>query len=80
MSGLNLIQLVQTYGDMSPMGVLWKFMGQSPYYQSFTGLVELLAGLFLCFRFTYLLGLTLGFLAFSQVFALNLFFDVPVKL
>lgn len=80
MSGLSLIQLVQSYGDMSPMGVLWRFMGLSPYYQSFTGLVELLAGLFLCFRFTYLLGLTLGFLAFSQVFALNLFFDVPVKL
>jgi hypothetical protein len=80
MSKISLIQLVQTYGDMSPMGVLWKSLALSPYYQSFTGFVELSAGLLLCYRATYLLGLTLGFAAFTQVLLLNLFYDVPVKL
>jgi hypothetical protein len=80
MQSLTLAQLLQPYGNMTPMSVLWKFMGLSPIYQSITGLVELTAGLLLCYRRTYILGLGLGLVAFTQVFLLNLLFDVPVKL
>ena len=39
------IRLGQQLGDMSPMGLLWTFMGFSPSFQIFTGAVEVLAGL-----------------------------------
>ena len=49
-------RLAQHLGDMSPMGLLWTFMGFSPTYQIFTGAIEVLAGLLLTTRRTTLLG------------------------
>ncbi len=73
-------RLAQRLGEMSPMGLLWTFMGFSPSYQIFTGAVEVLAGLLLTTRRTTLLGALLTLAAMTQVFALNMCFDVPVKL
>ena len=77
---LSLINLTRSYGDSSPMGLLWKFMGYSEAYSIFTGSMEVLGGLLLLFRNTKLLGamLTLGIMI--NVFVLNMTFDVPVKL
>ena len=73
-------RLAQQLGDMSPMGLLWTFMGFSPSYQMFTGAVEVLAGLLLTTRRTTLLGALVTLAAMTHVFVLNMCFDVPVKL
>jgi hypothetical protein len=74
------IRLAQQLGDMSPMSLLWTFMGFSPSFQIFTGAIEVLAGLLLTTRRTTLLGALVGLAAMTHVFALNMCFDVPVKL
>jgi hypothetical protein len=73
-------RLAQQLGDMSPMGLLWTFMGFSPAYQIFTGAVEVLAGLSLTTRRTTLLGSLIALAAMTNVFLMNMCFDVPVKL
>jgi hypothetical protein len=73
-------RLSQPLGDMSPMGLLWTFMGFSPVYQIFSGAVEVLGGVLLTTRRTALLGALVTVVAMTQIFALNMCFDVPVKL
>jgi hypothetical protein len=73
-------RLGATYGESSPMGLLWRFMGSSPGYVIFTGAGEVLAGTLLLFRRTRLLGAMLAAFVMTHVFALNVFYDVPVKL
>ena len=73
-------RLLQPYGDSSPMGLLWTFMGASPGYQMFAGAAEVLGGLLLLFRRTTLLGALVVAAVMTNVFAMNVFFDVPVKL
>lgn len=70
--------LVQ-YGEMSPMGLLWRFMAFSPSIQILAGLAEVAAAAFLLFRRTAWLGALLAALDMGIVFLLNLTFDVPVK-
>jgi len=77
---LSLDRLVQTYGSSSPMGFLWTFMGASPAYEMFAGAAELLAGLLLIARRTTLLGALATIAVMSNVVALNLSFDVSVKM
>ncbi len=73
-------RLSQTLGEMSPMGLLWTFMGYSAIYQMFTGAVEVLAGVLLTTRRTTLLGALITLVSMTHIFALNMCFDVPVKL
>jgi hypothetical protein len=75
-----LDRLVQTYGDSSPMGILWTFMGTSVAYTIFTGAAEMLGGLLLIARRTSLLGALVSIGVLSNIVALNFFYDVPVKL
>ncbi|WP_425341697.1 DoxX family protein [Brevibacterium casei] len=70
--------LVQ-YGEMSPMGLLWRFMAFSPTVQLLAGLAEVAAAVLLLFRRTAWLGALLAAIDMSVVFLLNLTFDVPVK-
>ena len=72
--------LSRTYGDSSPMGLLWTFMGYSPAYTMFAGLMELVPGVLLLFRRTALLGALLGVATMANIVALNFAYDVPVKL
>jgi hypothetical protein len=76
----SAFRLNQQLGDMSPMGLLWTFMGFSTHYQMFCGAIEVLAGLLLITRRTTLLGALVTIAAMTQVFVLNMCFDVPVKL
>lgn len=71
---------LQLTGDTSLFNFLWGFMGASAAYSVITGLLELTAGLLLLLRRTTTLGLLLGVVAMTQVFLLNLLYDVPVKL
>jgi hypothetical protein len=72
--------LLQPYGESSPMRLLWTFMGASPSYVVITGCVELLAGILLILPRTAMLGAIVSAAAMTQVFVLNLCYDVPVKL
>ncbi len=77
---LAIDRLLQRVGDASPMGVLWTFMSASPAYTFLAGAAEILAGVLLCARRTSLLGGLLAAGIFANVLALNLCYDVPVKL
>ena len=73
-------RLLQPFGDASPMGLLWTFMGASAGYSFFSGAGEMLGGLLLVTRRTTLLGALVSIGVMSHVVALNMSYDVPVKL
>lgn len=75
-----LDRLVQPIGEMSPMGLLWTFMGISVAYNVFTGLGEMIGGLLLTTRRTTLLGALVSAGVTAHIVALNFSYDVPVKL
>jgi hypothetical protein len=74
------MELARTYGDSSPMGLVWTFMGYSTAYTWFTGLAEILAGALLLSRRTATLGSLVACGVMANVVALNFCYDVPVKL
>lgn len=76
----GLDRLVETYGDSSPMGLLWTFMGYSDSYTVFTGSAELLAGLLLFSRRLTTVGALVAIGVLSNVVMLNVSYDVSVKL
>jgi hypothetical protein len=73
-------RLLEPYGEFSPMGSLWWFMGASLPYIVFTGSAEVLGGTLLFFRRTTTLGAMVCIAVVSNIVALNFFYDVPVKL
>jgi uncharacterized membrane protein YphA (DoxX/SURF4 family) len=75
-----LPQLVESYGNFSPMGVLWSSIGAAPAYEIFAGCAELLAGLLLLIPRTTMLGALLCLADSIEIFMLNMAYDVPVKL
>ena len=79
-SHLQSRQLVESYGQSSPMRLLWNFMGFSTAYTVFSGLAELLPAVLLLFRHTALLGSLIAFAVMLNVVMLNFCYDVPVKL
>ena len=75
-----LYRFVDYYGNSSPMGLLWTFMGMSRAYSLFAGIAEMLGGLLLIVpRFTTL-GALVTLAAMSNVLMLNLAYDVPRKI
>jgi uncharacterized membrane protein YphA (DoxX/SURF4 family) len=76
----NLDHLVQTYGESSPQGLLWKFMGYSKSYQIFTGLCEVLGGLLLLFHRATTLGTIVLIAVLGNVVMMNWSYDIPVKI
>jgi hypothetical protein len=74
------MRLEETYGDMSPMGLLWKFMGFSTPYNLFAGAAEAGAAFLLFFRRTATLGALLAVAAMTNVVMINFSYDVSVKL
>lgn len=76
----NLERLFQTYGQSSPMRLVWTFMGVSKTYTVFSGFCETLAGALLLFKRTRLLGALTAVGVMLNVFMLNMSYDIPVKL
>lgn len=72
-------RLMSTYGESSPMGLAWTFMGFSKGYNLFMGFAEVMA-LLLLFRRTVTLGALICFAVTANVMAINYFYDVPVKI
>ena len=75
-----LTKLLEPFRDFSPMGVLWSSIGASPAYEMFAGSAEMLAGLLLLLPRTVVLGALVCVADMTQVFMLNMTYDVPVKL
>jgi uncharacterized membrane protein YphA (DoxX/SURF4 family) len=73
-------QLTESVGDMSPMGLLWTFMGYSAPYTVFAGLLEAIGGVLLLWRRTTTVGALVAAAVMFNVAMLNLCYDVPVKL
>lgn len=76
----SLHTLMEPYGQSSPMGLAWNFIGFSKGYNYFTGIGEVTAGLLLLFRRTTRLGAILSLVIAGNIMAINYCFDVPVKL
>jgi len=76
----SVFRLMQPFGEFSPMGVLWNFMGASQPYTMFSGAAEMAGGLLLLFRRTTTLGAMVSFAVMLNVAVLNFCYDVPVKL
>jgi hypothetical protein len=76
----TLDRLIQPFGDASPMGLLWTFMGASEPYVVFTGAAEMLCGILLFARRTTTLGALMCAAVMGNVVMLNFSYDVPVKL
>ena len=77
---LTPVMLLQTYGNSSPRGLAWAFMGYSTGYNYFIGFTEYIIGLLLFFRRTSKLGALLSFGALANIMAFNYCFDDNVKL
>lgn len=75
----GLYRLLQPYGNSSPMGLAWTFLGFSQGYNIFMGIAELAAGLLL-FRRTTTAGAVITLMTTANVMAVNYFYDVPVKM
>lgn len=76
----GLTRLLQPYGESSPMGLAWTFMGHSQAYNLFTGSCEILGGLLLLFRRTKVFGALFSMTVCFNIFVMNMCFDIPVKL
>lgn len=76
----NLTKLIEPYGNFSPMGVLWASMGAAPAYETFAGCAEMLGGILLILPWTTTLGALVCLADMTQVFMLNMTYDIPVKL
>jgi uncharacterized membrane protein YphA (DoxX/SURF4 family) len=76
----GLSRMIEPFGDFSPMGVLWQFMGSSPAYTIFAGVMETLGAVLLLFRRTTTLGALVSAGVLLNVVVLNFCYDVPVKL
>lgn len=72
--------LNNTYGNSSPMTLLWTMIGLHPGYEVVCGAFEVIAGILILVRRTATLGAIVSFAVMLNVFLYNLFFDVPVKL
>ena len=73
-------RLLEPYGNSSPMGLAWNFLGFSRGYNYVMGLAELLSGSLLLFRRTTTLGALVTLAVAGNIMAINYCFDVPVKL
>ena len=75
----GLGRLMQTYGNSSPMGLAWTFLGYSEGYKWFMFFAEMM-GILLLFRKTATLGALLCLMTSLNIMAVNYCFDVPVKI
>jgi len=76
----NLYKLLEPLGNYSQMSLLWTFMGASRGYSVFAGCLQMLAGILLFIPRLTTLGALVAIAVFTNIFALNLGYDLPVKL
>jgi uncharacterized membrane protein YphA (DoxX/SURF4 family) len=75
-----LASLVEPFGNLSPMAVLWLQVGTSHPYEMALGAIEVVAGVLLFIPRTATLGALVSLAGTGQIFLLNMTYDVPVKI
>jgi uncharacterized membrane protein YphA (DoxX/SURF4 family) len=80
MSFPGLSTLIEPFGSQSPMGVLWNSIGAAPAYEIFAGSCELLGGILILIPRTRTLGALVCLADMTEIFLLNMTYDVPVKI
>jgi uncharacterized membrane protein YphA (DoxX/SURF4 family) len=75
----SLQTLVTPVGDLTLSALLWTSIGASPAYEIFTGCIEVLGGVLLLVPRTTTLGALISFAAVTQVFVLNMTYDIGLK-
>jgi hypothetical protein len=75
-----LAALVTPVGELTLSALLWTSIGAAQPYQVFTGCIEVLAGVLLLIPRTTTLGAAIGLGALLQIFALNMTYDIGLKL
>lgn len=76
----SVSQLATPLGEFLPMRLSWLFIGYSTPYQVFSGVAEVIVGLLLFNRKTATAGALMALAVFGNVMAMNLSYDIPVKL
>ncbi len=76
----SLTRLLQPFGTLSPMGVLWASMGAAPAYEIFTGCALVAGGLLLIVPRTATLGALISLVDMILAFMLAMTYDVTAKL
>jgi hypothetical protein len=76
----SLITLEMPFGELTPNGLLWAFMGHSILYSAVAGVVEMAGGLLLISRRTAVAGALVTAAAMAHVMVLDVAYDVVVKL
>jgi hypothetical protein len=74
------LRLLEPYGQSSPMGLAWTFLGYSTAYNVFIGLGEAGGAMLLLWRRTTTLGALMLAVVLANVVMINFCYDVPVKL
>jgi hypothetical protein len=80
MSAPSPARVFETYGESSPMRLLWTFMGASTLYEMFAGWVELLACALLVFRRTTAFGALVLCGVLTNVLVMDIGYEVPAKI
>ena len=75
-----LATLVTPVGNLTLSELLWTSVGSAQPYEIFTGCVEVLAGVLLLVPRTTTLGALVGLAALTQILALNMAYDIGLKL
>ena len=76
----SLTTLIRPLGNFSTYSMLWLSVGVSPAYEIFAGCAEVLGAVLLVLPRTALLGALIGLADMTEVWMLNMSYDVPVKL
>ncbi|MFI6868568.1 DoxX family protein [Nocardia sp. NPDC050406] len=76
----SLTRLLEPFGDLTPMAVLWSQVGVSPMYERLLGIAEISCGVLLLVPRTTVAGAVSSVIGAAQVWILNLTYDVPVKI
>lgn len=76
----GISRMLETYGESSPMRIMWTFLSASESYEQFSGWSEAIAGFLILFRRTRTIGALAGAGVMLNVFTMNMTYDVPVKL
>lgn len=77
---VTLSRLATPVWNLDPEAMLWMFMAASTGYTIMSGAGELLAAVLLIVPETAYLGAVVAIVIMANVFALNVFYDVPVKI
>ncbi len=72
-------ELLRPLGEFTPMGLVWAFVGSSPAYTVFGGILELTGAALLFWRRTTTLGALILVGVMSHVTVLNFAYDISVK-